>query len=143
MEKININLLNHIYQNAKMGGEAIESILPKVIDSQLSKDLSQQLNEYKRFEDCSKTLLSIMNEKPKDKNALSRISAQVGITANTLLSTDPSHIAELMINGSTMGIIEMTKKINDHPLCESSIKQLGQDIISFEQENINKLKSYL
>ena len=32
---------------------------------------------------------------------------------NTLLDSSEQHIAEMMINGTTMGIIDMTKKLNE------------------------------
>ena len=42
-------LLEEIYQNAKMGSEALLSLLPKVADSSLRRDLTAQLDGYEGY----------------------------------------------------------------------------------------------
>ena len=69
----------------------------------------------------------------------------MGIQMNTLTDTTVSHMAEMMIQGSTMGITDMTKKVREFEGdgCPDRALRLGRDLISFEQENIEKLKAFL
>ena len=62
-----------------------------------------------------------------------------------MMDTSLSHIAEMMIQGSNMGIIEMNKCINtcERGGCEGGAVKLAQDIVEFEQQNLERMKKYL
>ena len=47
-----------------------------------------------------------------------------------------------MINGSTMGIIDMTKAVRTIP-GSREIRELGKDMIRFEEDSIQNMKRYL
>ena len=55
----------------------------------------------------------------------------------------PSHIAEMVIQGDTMGITSLTRELNNNPLASSEVTALGQELIRSEQRNIESLKKYL
>jgi hypothetical protein len=56
-----------------------------------------------------------------------------------------SHLAEMVIEGSTMGITDTTKVINEYesdPECREAV-ELARKIVRFEQDNIEIMKKYL
>ena len=69
----------------------------------------------------------------------------MGINMNTMMDSTSSHIAEMMMEGYTMGITDMTKDIREYEntkASESSLK-LARDIVSYHEECFKKMKSFL
>ena len=62
---------------------------------------------------------------------------------NTLFNTSTSHLAELMIQGSSRGITQMCKVLNHNPQTQSMSVELAKELMDFEEKNINILKKYL
>ena len=65
----------------------------------------------------------------------------VGI--NTMISNTPSHIADMLIKGSTMGVTEMTKSLNSYKDADPDIQALADRFIKLEQDNIDRLMKFL
>jgi translation initiation factor 2B subunit (eIF-2B alpha/beta/delta family) len=76
---------------------------------------------------------------------MTRLSARMGVALNTMIDSTTSHIAEMMIQGSNMGITDMTKLLNDHTAHGTAKKaaELAREVIAFEEENLERLKKYL
>ena len=82
---------------------------------------------------------------PKEEGLFTRVSARVGMAFNTMLDSTTGHVAEMMIEGSNMGITDMTKLINDHEprgTCPEAVR-LAREVITFEEHNLEMLKRYL
>ena len=134
-----------IYENVKMGADSIINLLPKVEDSRLKSDMSVQLSGYEKFATRARNELKEMGIEAQEKGFMTKAMARVGMEFNTMMDTSLSHIAEMMIQGSNMGIVEMDKCINtcERGGCEDGAVRLAQDIVEFEQQNLERMKKYL
>ena len=85
-----------------------------------------------------------MNEKGKGFSHFTNISADMGIKMQVLKDNSDSAIADMLINGLTMGEIEMTKMFScfDENV-DRDIKKLIRDFKDFQTNAIDKLKKYL
>jgi hypothetical protein len=138
-------ILAKIYKNMKMGVESVTKLLPKVHDSEFKTKLTNQLDGYEDYASKAKSMLCQIGEEATDEKAMVKFWANVGIAMNTLIDASSSHIAEMMIEGSTMGITDTTKIINEYenkPDCKNAV-ELARDIVKFEQNNIEVMKKYL
>jgi len=54
-----------------------------------------------------------------------------------------SHIAEMLIIGSTMGVIDAIKNIRKYQSAEPNIISLMERLLRFEENNIEQLKTFL
>lgn len=138
-------LLCYIYKNVKMGSDAILTLLPKVEDEKFRYQLTDQLNGYEKFASEAQWQLTPMGIDPQEDSVMKKIGLKMGIRMGTLTDSSVSHMAEMMIQGSSMGITDMTKKVREFEGdgCPERALRLGRDLISFEQENIEKLKTFL
>ena len=137
-------LLNNIYQNVKMGVDAINTLLPKVENQAMRQDLTTQLLGYEEFSTQATKLLLEQGKTPKEISAFQKIPAEAGIHMNTLRDRSNSNIAEMMINGSIMGIIDTTRTLNQcRETCPKQLTQLAHDIIDFEDNNVTRMRAYL
>ncbi len=142
-------LYSEIYRSAKMGTESILSLLPKVENSHLKSDMTAQMNGYGSFHERAENGLSTCNARPEEEKLSKVIAAKTGIAAETLFDSSASHIAELMIRGSGADIISITRAQNEalhgkYRIPESDpAYRLSEDLISFENECIDRMKKYL
>ena len=144
MEKTN-QILEHIYKNVKMGSDSITSLLPKVKDDRMISDLTTQLTGYEDFACRASRMLKNSGVHAEEDSFVKKIPAKAGIAVNMLVDPSNSHIAEMMIQGSSMGIVDMTKYINASKRTNISKEavDLASEVVTFEENNIERLKAYL
>lgn len=136
-------LLQDIYSSSKMGVESIAKLLPKVQNQAFKNTLSSLLSSYQGFATDATTRLTQMNVVPKDATFMQKLPAEFGIAMETAMDNSDSKIAELMINGSVMGITDMKKSIASNNSVQPDTVTLAQNVIAFHEQNINDLTQYL
>ena len=134
-----------IYKNVRMGSDLTLALMPKVKNDQLKSEMSEQLGEYEQYAAKAKKLIHEKGEEAKEESPISKWMAKMGITMNTMTDSTSSHIAEMMIQGSTMNITDLLRKIHEsEDECGGREElDLARDIVSFEERNIEKMKAYL
>lgn len=139
----NVEFLNYIHQNSEMGKDTIKKLLNISKDEEYKKMLQSQLEEYNMIYDTTERKLKELNKEAKDINAFSKVSTYFMINLNTLANKTSSHISEMMIQGSTMGIIDITKKLKEYKSADTEILDLANKLLNLEQSNVEECKKYL
>ena len=135
--------LNKIYENAHMASEAIDMLLSKVENEDLSNELNEEKAEYGKFCDGCIKLLEESGKKPKPQNPLSKLGLWSGIQLNTLTDRSDDKIAEIMIQGNDMGVVDITRLVNEYDNLEEKYKNLAESLVSFEEESTQIMKDFL
>lgn len=139
----NAEFLNYIYQNAKMGTETIGQLLDIAEEKDFKEVLGSQYREYEAIEKEAERLLKERDKEEKDISLYQKVSAYIMINVKTLTNKSASHIAEMMIQGSTMGIIDIIKNSRKYQEAEQPIRELGQRLLAFEENNVNECKKFI
>lgn len=139
----NTEFLNYIYQNTNMGIDTIKQILGIVEDKKFSETLQLQLKEYENINSIAKKKLNDLGHQEKDIGNMQKIGAYMSISVKTLIDKSTSHIAEMLIEGSTMGIVDATKHINKYDKANKDIIDLANQLLKTEQNNVEQLKKFL
>jgi len=139
----NAELLNFIYQNSQMGVQMLEKLLNITEDSRFHKQLSTQLSEYQEICREAKDLLNQNHCDEKDISGLDKLTAYLMINIKTLTDKSPSHVAEMLIHGSNMGITDATRNIHKYEDADSDILNLMKKLLKIEENNVKALKEYL
>lgn len=141
--KDNIEFLNYIYQNARMGIIGIENIEEKITDIELKKIIKEQLNDYEKI--CEEVIQIFVkyNKKEKDINAMAKINTYLSSNLNLIRKDPNQEIAKLMIKGSNTGIIQITEKINKYKEADENIIKIAKKLLKIEERNLEQLKPYL
>ena len=139
----NIEFLNYILQNAEMGKDSINDILGVAPQGDFKNVLTSQMNEYTTIYDQAKQMIEQAGKDAKHLNPMAKAATYVTTKMKTLTDKTPSHIAEMIIQGSTMGIIDITKNLKKYPDATNEIKQLGQRLLTLEENNVNEAKRFL
>lgn len=139
----NVEFLNYIYQNAEMGKNSINQLLGIIDEGEINKALESQLKEYEEIYSLAENSLKERDKEGKGIGLMTKISTYIMININTMKDSSSSHIAEMMIQGSTMGIVEITRKLKQYKEAEGEIYDLGERLLKFEEENIKQMKRFL
>lgn len=119
----NIKLFDDAYKNVGMGSYAIDCIIEKIKNSELKKLLKKQDEFYLNSKTKLDEFSILMSYIPKDINIMLKASSSLSINLKTLMNKETSHIAEMLIEGTTMGITTLIKEINQN---KSAMKPLSK-----------------
>lgn len=139
----NAKLLNYIYKNSQMGVETIDRIIKLINDQNLKNHLENQHNEYGEI---NKKAIAMLNKNGYDEkgiNAFDKFKIAAMTEFETIKDNSSSHIAEMLIIGSNMGIIQAIKNLKKYKNVESEIAELMSDLKESEENNVKELKNFL
>lgn len=143
MNKDDIAILKSVQRNTEMAMKAIDTIEPKVHEENLALLLARTSQQYSNLHQKAVTTLVEGKVQPEKPSSIENMMLVGGITSNTLLNTSTSHIAELMIKGSNMGITDLNKTLNHHRGGEKDSMELANELMHMEQRNLEEYKKYL
>lgn len=139
-----IELYKHIYKDSEMGIFTITKLLEelKEKDNKIKRDVEEILKGYERYFSEVKDLLG---DYTKDENdMMAKMGASMGIKKEVRSDNSDASIAEMLIQGVSMGSIEMEKKINNYKdVVEKKVLKFAKDFLEFQQDVITGLKKYL
>jgi len=139
----NAEMLNFIYQNSQMGVHTIEQLIDMVDDEEFKRQLDSQYNEYKEIHCQAKQMLNENGYDEKGIGSLDKIKTYLMINFQTLTDKSTSHIAEMLIIGSNMGVINAIKNLRKYKETEPDIINLMKNLLDIEENNIKALKEFL
>ena len=142
-ENINLTILNEIGKATRMGLSSITFVSDKLEDETMKEDLSTQYAEYGKILDKVNTQFEKYGEIPDEEPMMDKMMSWTGVQMNTLTDKSNSHIAELMIQGNLMGMIEAQKLLNHSPEMEQDVKDILNEFITLQNNHIEKMKQYL
>lgn len=138
-----VNVLDELNKGACMGRDAIHFILDKVQDEALKEELNNQYMKYKEISDkISRLYPEYSEDKPHETNAMNKVMTWYGIEMKTLMDHSTSKIAELLLQGTNMGIIEGRKLLN-HKQTDEEVKSIIQEYVDMQEDAVEKLKTFL
>ena len=105
--------LAEIYRNAQLALQSISNILPQVDDSETRAQLEEQHEEYERFSAKAAILAKNKGIELKEPNPFKKAMMWGSIKMNTMTDNSRSHIAEMMIQGTVMGITSLKASRNE------------------------------
>ena len=138
-----MNVLDELNKGACMGMDAIHYILEKVEDEKFHSFLEEQYRKYQTISEKINKLYSEYSEsEPHETNAINKAMTWYGIEMKTFNDQSSSKIAELLLQGTNMGIIE-GRKILNHKSTNQSIHEVVQEYVTMQEEAVEEFKKYL
>lgn len=139
-------LLEEIYKTAAMGRFSMMKLIEalKEKDNKIKGYLEELLEDYRNYEDQSKELLLKENIEPMEENAISKLMASMEIQKEVKGDNSDAAMAEMLIQGISMGSIEIEKQIKnykDH--VDKDDMKLAKKFLKFQEKAIEELKKYL
>ncbi len=136
-------ILNELNKGIKMGMDSISTVSEKVQDDRFKQDLKYQYDEYNKILNEVNDELTNYDDFPKEITPMQKAMSWMGVEMNTMMDKSNSKIAELMIQGTNMGIIEGVKLLNQNPDADDEVKNVLNKFIKFQENTVEQLKKYL
>ena len=139
----NTNLINALYQNTSMGINAIKKIYPKVRNKNLRDEIKSQFFNYKRQQNKCINLMKADKISIEKVPVLIKAMTSTGIALNCAKDDSSEHIAEMLIQGTNMGIIKINQALNRTSHSNDKFVDEAKIMLKKEQLYIDNLKKYL
>ena len=138
-----IELLNYIYQNAKMGIVGIDNIKSSIKDKNFLKLINEQENDY--YEICTKAIkyLSLYDSERENISIMAKTMTFLDAKTKLMKDNSVSQMAKMMIEGNNKGIIEITEKLNNYKDASKQVIKIAKNLLKIEELNLENLKKYL
>lgn len=136
------DLLQFVHKNAEMGVGTIPKVKELVDEPHMREVLDRQLAEYVQIASQAETALRRRGQRPHNPGPVSEAMSDLMLRAKTTTDRSPSHIAEVMIRGSTMGTVQMVRRIHGCAGDEEAVG-LAERLLKTEESNIQQLKAFL
>ena len=137
-------ILAEIYRNCQLALESISDIQPEIEDEGIKAEILRQHEEYEKICGRAACLARDKALELKEPNPMKKAMMWGSIKMNTLTDNSRAHIAEMMIQGTVMGITSLKTSLSELPKDDDEeITALLKDLIALEEEFEKKLKTFL
>ena len=144
LRKFNQNAINCVYKTAQIGLASISNVLEEVEHATLKDELKKEYEGYENFICSLTTFIKENNYELKEVNPMKKAFMWSSIKLNTLTDDSSSHIANLMIKGTVMGITEMQELINANSnALEAEIVNFSKELKALMEKYEQDLKKFL
>lgn len=139
----NINALDEINKGCCMGMDAISYIVDKVEDKKLIEELQREFNEYQTVSNEIEKVYAKYNDgNPHETSAMNKAMTWSGIEMRTMNDHSNSKLAELLLQGVNMGIIEGRKILNKKNI-NKEVNDIISKYVNMQEKNVENLKKFL
>ena len=138
-----LNVLNEVHKGLVMGMESISVISSKVGDEDFKKVLDEQYKQYGNILDRVNNKFAEYGKSADDTNPAQKVMGWTSIQFSTMTDKSNSKISDMLIRGTTMGIIEGRKLLNQNLNLDKDVEQILDDFVKEQEHDVEKLKSWL
>lgn len=143
IDENNINALDEIHKGSCMGIDAINFVLDKVETKEFKSVLETEKEKYEKIKKQIEEIYPDYSDKDPHKTSLmNKAMTWYGIEMKTMAENNNSKLAELLIQGTNMGIIEGKRILNNKEV-DKRINEIVQRYVRMQQESVEVLKKYL
>jgi len=136
-------MLNMISKNAEMGVIGIDAVKDYASSDVFKRELLNQRSEYNKIYKSAYSMLKDKGCKVSHPNAMAKMSTEMMSRMKTFADSSDSKIAEMMLQGSAMGVAKVIKNSNDYVGNNEQINDLAEKLRKTEEHNIENMKRYL
>ena len=142
-DEYNIKAINDVYKNAHIALQSINDLLPMVKSDELKEELRYQYEGYENLIGKISSFMKENNIEPKDINPFKKAMLWGSIKMKTILDHSENNAAEMMLQGTVMGISELTAMKNEEKNLDEEITLFLKEILELEEEYEERLKKFL
>ena len=142
-EENNIDILDELNKGCCMGSDAIKFILEKIENRKFADICEKLLEQYEDMEEkINKVYDNYSDDEPHETNTMNKVMTWSGIQMRTMTDDSDSKLAEMLLQGLNMGIIEGRRLLN-HKDEDSKVNDLMQEYVDLQEKYVEKIKEFL
>ena len=141
--KNDFKLLDDAYKNVRMASFAIDCLIEKIENKKLEDLIRKQNKVYLDLTDRLNKLSKKLNYEPKDISVFLKTSSYAAIKMKTIANNDTPKFAEMLVQGTTMGITDTLKAKGETHSQNEELLEIVDEIVRCEEEFVDSLKQFL
>ncbi len=139
-----VEMLNYILQNAEMGCQGIKNVRKGVKDSiAVDSVLCDQLVRYGKIYHVANSMLRSRGAEVHHVSPVTRTMTKYAAQRDLNRDPSPSHAAEMMIKGNTMGVNKMVQRLRNYDRNDRNVTLLAKKMIDTEEEHIKEMRAFI
>lgn len=135
-------VLAEVHRNCQLAQQSISNILPETEDGDLREELLRQHEAYEKF--CGKAAILAKDKSVelKNPNPIKKAMMWSSIKMSTMTDNSRAHIAEMMVQGTVMGITALKSTLGEvsDEYADEDIIDLARELLSAEEDFEKKWK---
>jgi hypothetical protein len=139
----NKELLNDIYQNSEMGILTIPQLLSETKDEDFCRVLNSQLEDYRNISSEALKLMAKRGIEPEEIGTFAKIRSDLMTQFQTMTDSSVSHMAEMMVQGNTMGSTAIVRRLHEHPQADEEVLNLAEKLQKTTEANTAQIRKFL
>ena len=143
LQKHDIDILNSIYKNSRMAHDCTKLMCSRCKNAELSDYLLRQQKHYAKNCMTARDKIEAAGKQAKKLPKMERVMAEMGIYMKTAADKTESNIAEILYNGTNMGIVDISRTLNHSAKAADSTKRLAESLLDEEVKYADGLKKFL
>lgn len=144
LTKTNGEVIAEIYRNAQLALQSISDIMPAIEDGALREEIIREHEGYEKISGRAALMAKQYNFEIKEPNPMKKAMMWSSIKMSTMSDNSAQHIAEMMVQGTVMGITSLKQTLTDSThAVDGEVNKLLKDAINMEEEFEENLKKYL
>lgn len=136
-------LLEAVAENTEMGKNTLNQILTMTDDEPFRTELKRQLNRYRELNQQAHTGMAACGGEVKGQSAFAKVNTAMGIELKSLLDKSTRNFAEMLIQGSEMGVNDCITALRDYPLASPGARTLAGQLQTFQSDSAQRLREFL
>ena len=142
--KIETDAIDNVYKNAHIALQSISDVLKLSEDEAFKNELKDEYDGYERAIGEISTFMKERGMEPKDINPIKKAMMWTGINMNAMTDKSTSHLADMMLKGTVMGISELLQLLarDEGSLSEETREQIRK-LVDLEEGYEKNIKRYL
>ena len=138
----NAELIKEVFQNSEMSKDVLNRLIKICDDANLRAALADEFAQYHEIM-CEAS--KVGDERNIQLKPRSRCKNAIfsGISLNAMIDKTSSHLAEMVVQGSTMGIIDMTRAVKEFSGADENVVKLAEKLLETEKNNVEKMLEFV
>ena len=142
--KINKDILDELNKGSCMGMDAIKDILEKVENEKFKEVLENEFDKYKKIHHrIEEKYQEYSKEDPTETSMMNKAMTSMMMDMKLMTDHSDSKIAELLLQGTNMGIIEGRKLLNNKEDIDKDVESILKEYIKMQEESVETYKKFL
>ncbi len=138
-------VLAEVHRNCQYAIQSISDILPETDDQEIKEELMRQHEEYERIGGKAALLAKEREIELKNPNPIKKGMMWMGIKMNAMKDDSRAHIAEMMVQGTVMGITALKTTLGEMSpdFADEDIRALAKELLRSEEQFEKTWKSII
>lgn len=139
----NTELLTEVYKNADMERSVLTRLIRRSEDARFRTLLADQFTVYHAIMQETHDALNARGVLVRDVITFGKRMIFSSIAMHLRIDKTSSHMAEMLVRGNIMGIIDLTKALRDAQGADEAVVQLAERLRSAQKRHLDQLLHFV